>query len=181
MPFEVDSRDLRRLSIKLERLGDQGVIEQDRALKDTRRRSLTFISKDIRSEYPVKVAAVKANLNASPVKDLAYTVSTSNKSISLKNFGRLSQTKKGVAVTIRRGSRTLYRSAFQVASKGGTVFWREKRGEKQVGRLPIKRIGGPTAAQMFKKTDRLKRTRAFISDRLSAELSQRYVKILKRG
>lgn len=181
VPFEVDTRDLTRLADKLDRMGRAGQTEINRALSDTRRRSLAEISRDIRREYTVKVAGLRPKLTASPVRKNSFTTTAARDALSLKHFGKINQTRKGVSVKIFKARpRTLLRSAFIVATRGDQVFARVRdRAGRRVGRLPIRRLTGPSAAQMFAKRDRIRRIENFVGERLRGDLTRRYRRLFR--
>ena len=167
----------------LGRMGAKGARVQKQALQDARRRTLTFVNRDIRDEFTLKSRTVSSMLRSPPVRDDSFTVTALRRGLGIENF-QARVTKKGVSAKIyRRGARRLYKSAFRNAmlGQGVPIFEREIEAGKRVWRLGIERVYGPTVSYMLDNDDRLDRIQDFTSRRLFTELRRRYQRLIQNG
>lgn len=117
-----------------------------RALAKTVSQGKTAATKAIREEYNIKQRdlASKIRTEIDPSR-LQAAITVSGRNIPLLQFGAR-QTKKGVTLQIKKGSRKVLRSSFISTMRSGHqgVFSRTTR-----KRLPIKELYSLGAAQMF--------------------------------
>lgn len=126
------------------------------ALNRTLLNARTEFSKRVRKRVSLKASVVKdaTKLRKATRQDLYAEISWHFEPISLKRYGNVRQTKKGVKVTQLKGQRDLIKHAFVSEQLGGHVFRRD--GEKRPptkGRYADKRTkaGEPYKRQPIKK------------------------------
>ena len=103
----------------------------------------------IRKAYNIKSSDLKNEIKISAAKKGAkrFRLSISFKAISLVKYGSARQTKEGVNVSVRKGTRDTYKSAFITEVGKGRHKGVFKRTGKE--RLPIKELYGFSAQQLF--------------------------------
>ena len=128
------------------------------------------------------------NIKASDLKDQIkitrankgrkiFTITVSDKALALIKYGNPNQTKKGVNVTVRKGKRELYPSAFIIEKQ------HLKRGDRGVfkregkSRLPIRRLWGPTAMDLFSSS----KAEAFIDKVFQERFQKELIAAMKYG
>lgn len=150
------------------------------ALSRTRRGSQQRVSTLIRERgevrYNIPAGRAKQGITATPLRNESFFVIGENKPISLTSYTGTRQLikKGGVSVAIRKGERTRISSAFIRQPIGGAqVFRREfmsgQRG-RQVHRYPIKRLVGPSIANMMNRNDAEADLADFLQERFDSEL-----------
>ena len=159
------------------------------ALSRTRRgaqqRVSTLIQKRGEVRYNILARRAKRGIRVTSLRNDAFFVIGENKPLSLTSFSRTNQLMggrtrdgrpkgSGVGVTIRTGERTRIYSAWVAQPIGGPqVFRREfKSGNRgaQVSRYPIKRLVGPSIANMMNRNEAEADLAGFLQDRFDREL-----------
>lgn len=173
---EVDTRALIR---SLERLSTR---DAKSAMNRAVTRAATSVRKEAarlaREDYEVKSKAVKANVSATRSTQDRFTadVRITGGLISLRQYGRPKQVKRGVQVTVRRGAgRTLYPRAFLAETAAGShVYWRTKGAGPTglVGRGPIEVLWGPAISSVLKQPARAQKLLDVASSRVQEVLQQ---------
>lgn len=161
-----------------------------RALTSVRRSTQTEVSRAIVEQYTVKRRAVLANLKASNVDSasLSFEIRGLRAPIGLHQFEHLASPMLGVSVQVKRGNGgKRLPSAFKttVGNFGGggssaRIFQRAFRNGKQVGRLPIKALFGPSAADMLDAEPVRNRVVDFMQTKLSTEI-ERLIQVAING
>ena len=128
------------------------------------------------------------NIKASDLKDQikitrankgkkVFTITVSDKALSLMKYGTPNPTAKGVKVTVRKGNRELYPSSFII--KGEHL----KRGETAIfkregkSRTPIRKLWGPTAMDLFSSS----KAEAFIDNIFQEKFQKELIAAMKYG
>lgn len=126
------------------------------AINTTLRNSRVEFSKRVRARVSVKSKTVKDAMKETRAsrETLEASIAWRFEPLSLKAFGGVRQSKKGVAVTVMKGRRGTIKSAFISNKMGGHVFRRE--GEKRRPRkgkyvAMSKKDGSPYLRQPVKK------------------------------
>jgi hypothetical protein len=142
------------------------------AINKTKKKAVTFASRELRKEIPVPSRVLKKLLtnksSANPNKLYARFVVWSGHPIPLRYFAA-KQTKAGV--TYRRTKadkgRMIARDAF-IIRKGGRVY-------KRVGKArgPLEQVFGPSPGQFFQPTNLEAKLQPFISKQLPLEMKER--------
>lgn len=128
-----------------------------RALSRTRSGARTETSKRVREKYNIQARRLKKDvvLTKPNYSSFSFRVIGRKKPISLISFrsksGPPRQTKTGVTVAVETGSRKLIKHAFIARGAGGNaqVFTRYLGNGRKSGRLPIRSLKGPSAADMM--------------------------------
>lgn len=151
------------------------------ALSRTRRGAKKRVSTLIRDRgevrYNIPARRAKQLIRVTSLRNDAFFVIGSNKPLSLTSFTGtrdLIRSGRGVSVAIRKGERARIATGFIRQPKGGPqVFRREfvsgQRGQ-QVARYPIKRLVGPSIANMMNRNDAESDLADFLQDRFDREL-----------
>lgn len=151
------------------------------ALSRTRRGAQQRVSTLIRDRgevrYNIPARRAKQGIRITPLRNESFFVIGDNKPISLTSYTGtrdLVRSGRGVSVAIRKGERTRISSAFIRQPTGGAqVFRREfMSGEqgRQVHRYPIKRLVGPSIANMMNRNDAEADLADFLQERFDNEL-----------
>ena len=163
------------------------------ALSRTRRGAQQRVSTLIRDRgevrYNIPARRAKRGIRVTSLRNDAFFVIGENKPLSLTSFQRTNQLQKtitrkrdgasvkvgrGVSVAIRKGERARIATGFIRQPIGGPqVFRREfvsgQRGQ-QVHRYPIKRLVGPSIANMMNRNEAEADLAGFLQDRFDREL-----------
>ena len=153
------------------------------ALSRTRRGAQQRVSTLIRTRgevrYNIAARRAKEGVRVTPIRSGAFFVIGSNKPLSLTSFSGtrdLFASRSGVSVAIRKGQRARIASAFIRQPTGGPqVFRREFIGGQrgtQVHRYPIKRLVGPSIANMMDRNEAESDLADFLQDRFDSELQR---------
>ena len=154
------------------------------ALNRTRRGAQQRVSTLIRGRgevrYNIPARRAKDGIRVTPLRNDAFFVIGSNKPLSLTSFTGtrdLFASGRGVSVAIRKGERRRIASGFIRQPTGGPqVFQREfiggGRSGKQVGRYPIRRLVGPSIANMMDRNEAEEDLAGFLNERFDSELSR---------
>ena len=157
------------------------------ALSRTRRGAQQRVSTLIRDRgevrYNIPARRAKKGITVTNIRNNAFFVIGENKPISLTSFTGtrdLIRSRRGVSVAIRKGERTRISSGFirtiNVKARDGSTtpvrqaFRREFIGGKQVGRYSIKRLVGPSIANMMNRNEAEADLAGFLQDRFDSEL-----------
>lgn len=157
-----------------------------RTRRGTQQRVSTLIRERGQVKYNIPARRAKDGIKLTPIRNEAFFVIGSNKPLSLTSFSRTNQLMggrtrdgrpkgSGVSVMIRAGKRARIYSAWiaQPSIGGQQVFRREfKSGSSgaQVGRYPIKRLVGPSIANMMDRNSAAEDLADFLQDRFDSEL-----------
>ena len=151
------------------------------ALSRTRRGAQQRVSTLIRDRgevrYNIPARRAKRGIRVTSLRNDAFFVIGENKPLSLTSFTGtrdLLRSGRGVSVAIRKGERTRIATGFIRQPIGGPqVFRREfvsgQRGQ-QVHRYPIKRLVGPSIANMMNRNEAEADLAGFLQDRFDREL-----------
>lgn len=153
-----DLRD-RAISMSLNRTGDKGRAEANRAIAET----YAIPAREVGAQVSVR----RASRNSLVVEIEAFPVRRGHRSRNVMLFSAR-QTKQGVTVRIRRdGGRKLIKGAF-IANKGRTVFIREPY--PLTKRLPIRGVDTIDVPQMFNSRPIMRR----VLERVRAECPKEF-------
>ncbi|MFW5816484.1 MAG: phage tail protein [Wenzhouxiangella sp.] len=158
------------------------------ALSRTRRGAQQRVSTLIRdrgaTRYNIPARRAKDGIRITPLRNQAFFVIGSNKPISLTSYTGtrdLIRSGRGVSVAVIKGQRTRISSGFIRQPTGGPqVFRREFAGGKQVGRYPIRRLTGPSIADMMARNDAEADLADSLQDRFDRELKGAITAALRR-
>ena len=180
--IRIDDSQIRDLERTFSGFLPREVVRAQRvALSRTRRGAQQRVSTLIRSRgqvrYNIPARRAKQGIRVTPIRGGSFFVIGSNKPLSLTSFTgtrELIASRGGVSVAIRKGERTRIASAFIRQPTGGPqVFRREfisgQRGQ-QVGRYPIRRLVGPSIANMMDRNDAEDDLAGFLQERFDREL-----------
>ena len=153
------------------------------ALSRTRRGAQQRVSTLIRQRgevrYNIPAMRAKKGVKITPIINSSFLVVGSNKPISLTSFSGtrdLFRSGRGVSVSVRKGERTRISSGFIRQPTGGAQVYRRKfvsgNGGKQVGRYPIKRLVGPSIANMMDRNKAEDDLAEFLQERFDSELER---------
>lgn len=172
----VDDAAVRRA---LDALGRrEAVAASNRALNRAMSSVRTEASRTVRAEYRLRARDLADVLKLERAKGAAKVFAELRVRavrVALSAFGRPSQTRKGVAVTVRRSAgRQLYERAFVARGRGGVeqVFWRVKQGSRLVARGPLRVLLGPAVAQILATKER--------ADRLLEIGRDRFIQVMRQ-
>lgn len=148
------------------------------ALSRTRRGAQQRVSTLIRergnTRYNLPARRAKDGIRLTPIRNSAFIVIGSNKPISLTSFTgtrELIKSGRGVSIAVIKGERKRIATGFIRQPKGGPqVFQRVFRGSRQVGRYPIKRLTGPSIADMMARNEAEDDLADFLQERFDNEL-----------
>ena len=158
-----------------------------------RRTGVTIVANQSRAIAQIanmKIGAIKAQLvtKTQPTPDRPRVVfEVKSKGIPLKEFNGTRQTKKGVSVQVLKSQpRQTLRAAFGVAKFSSNYFGRVGVGRKDyasphVGRLPIKKLYGPSVLSQYVKEPIQAAGRNTWNDRLPVELDRETAFALKKA
>lgn len=153
------------------------------ALSRTRRGAQQRVSTLIRTrgevKYNIPAGRAKKGIRVTGIRNDAFLVIGENKPISLTSFSGtrdLFQSRRGVSVAIRKGKRTRISSAFIRQPIGGAQVYRREffsgNSGRQVGRYPIKRLVGPSIANMMNRNSAEEDLAGFLQERFDSELER---------
>ena len=175
MTLQVDQHELDRACLLLLTVKDGARKVTARAIN----RTLSGVKTDASAEIRKEITATKKYVDrtfsiqkASTVR-LQGAVTSKGKPLPLVAFSTR-QTKKGVSVQVKKGRpRKVIPHTFQATMKSGHkgVFWREKKGGKMVGRLPIQELYSSRVPDIFSNDSVMRPVIAKAQDRMSKNLS----------
>lgn len=125
----------------------------------TAAQGLTFAKRTIREDYNIKAADLgKVMKKTKAYKGRHASIIATGRGIALSKF-RARQLKKGVSVSVKKGTRKLLPGRFIATMKSGHkgVYTRKSK-----TRLPIKELYGPGAATLFGSRRVMRKTVSFI-------------------
>ncbi len=134
----------------------------------------------VRKEYNVKAKAVRRQIllkKAFPQKLIAELVGIGAR-IPVGDFGRPIQGERGTSVSVKKGKRTLYPSAFRATMQSGrrSVWWRASK-----KRLPIYEPLGPSVAHMYVDDDVQRQVNDYVQRELPIDFGIRLIEGVRRG
>ena len=124
----------------------------------------------IRKAYNIKSSDLKNEIKISTASKgrKRFRLTVTHKGLALVKFGAAKQTKSGVNVTVKRGGRQSFKSAFITEVGKGRhrgVFKRESK-----ARLPIKELYGPSAMQLMSSDEAQKHIEKIFQEKFEIEL-----------
>ena len=154
----------------------------NRTRRGTQQRLGTLIRERGEVKYNIPARRAKQGVTLTPIRNSAFFVFGSNRPLSLTSFTGTRQLKRaGLSIAIRKGERVRISSGFirivHVKAKDGSTtpvkqaFRREFIGGKQVGRYSIKRLVGPSIANMMNRNNAEADLADFLQDRFDRELA----------
>lgn len=138
-------------------------------------------SRDMAAVVNLKVGAIKGSIvtRQKPTDSVPRVVhEVRSRGIPLRDFNGTRQTRKGLSVQVlKRGPRTVLHAAFLVAKFGRNAFGRAARsgdryGTPHVGRLPLRKLYGPTVLSQYVKPEIQQSGVVTWNDRLPVELER---------
>ena len=151
------------------------IIALNRAGKSALAQTVMFIRKGFNikaSDLKDQIKITRANKGRK-----IFRIEVTDKALALIKYGTPNQTKKGVMVTVRKGKRELYKSAFKIDPKY------LKRGKENVfrrigkERTPIRVLWGPTAMDLFSSS----KAEAFIDSIFQEKFEKELIAAMKYG
>ena len=149
-----------------------------RTRTSTKQRVSTLIRERGEVRYNIPARRAKDGITLSPIRNDAFFVFGSNRPLSLTSFSGtrdLVASRRGVSVAIRKGQRVRIASAFIRQPTGGAQVFRREfesgNSGKQVGRYPIKRLVGPSIANMMNRNSAEEDLANFLQERFDSELA----------
>lgn len=172
-------RDIKKVFNEHRKLIDKAeVIALNRAGASALAQTVIFI----RKRYNIKASDLKNEIKITRASKSSkkFRITVSHKGLALVKFGAAKQTKKGVNVTVIKGERDHYKSAFITEVKG-TNSKTNHRGvfiRKGKPRLPIKELYGPSAMQLMSSKEAQEHIEKIFQDKFEKELASaiKYVK-----
>ena len=156
--IQIDATQLRDARHVLQTLGDRARPLLAKSLNRALRGVRTDASRESRTVYNVKAKQVRSSfvLQQAGKTNLTASARSRGQPISLRHFGARPRTpeartpKRGVSVKVM-GSRKTIPGSFMARMPGGGIgVFRRKQG---AGRLPIRRLAGPSVPQMLDHED----------------------------
>lgn len=147
-----------------------------RSLNRLMRSVRTEASREIRKGYNLKKSDIDRTFQLRPASEqkLFARILARVKRLGLVYF-HPRQTRTGVAVTVKKGKRLKLRHAFVVQKLSGNVFIRTSK-----KRLPIKRLTGPSVAELFNSQHMQTHLDAFVNREFPKILLQNIKHVLGR-
>jgi hypothetical protein len=155
---------------------------QRRALGTLRRRWPVIARRDIQTEYALSAARIRAGLGVRNTAEGVELVGVA-RGVGLRNFAsKRSADDRGLDYTAVRGRRSFKRSGFHRRHGGADIAFERTpvAGAKRVPRTPIRRLYGPSLAQMLRKGDRPERMGQAGLDVITAEIDRLLLRLLRR-
>ena len=144
-------------------------IALSRTRRGTQQRISTLIRERGEVKYNIPARRAKQGVTLTPIRNSAFFVFGSNKPLSLTSFTGTRQLKRaGLSIAIRKGERVRIATGFIQKKQ---AFRREFIGGKQVGRYSIKRLVGPSIANMMNRNSAESDLADFLQDRFDRELA----------
>ncbi|UZW61855.1 hypothetical protein [Lysobacter enzymogenes] len=134
-------------------------LAQRRALGTLRRRWPVIARRDIQTEYALTVARIRSGLSVRTTHERLELVGIA-RGVGLRNFrSKRSADDRGLDFIAIKGKRGFKRSGFHGRHRGTDIAFERTpvTGDKRVPRTPIRRLYGPSIAQMLRKGDRPQR------------------------
>lgn len=156
--ISLNTNDLHKARQALQALGRQASPLVARALTRSARGVATDASRLVRGVYNVRAAQVRKSFRvASASRDrLAASASSTGRNVSLIHFGARPgkpggrRPRRGVSVSVMSGRKIIPGSFVARMPNGGVGVFRRKEG---AGRLPIRKLVGPSVPQMLDHED----------------------------
>src|SRR6056297_2022745 len=178
--IELDKLDVERLKADLRHIKDGMPISVMRSINRTLPGIRTDMVAIARREYTVKAKAARKNIDIRKASKsrLSGGVTSVGKPIPLINFdvrpNRPSPKRKiPYTVEVIRGQRKeIGGGGFVAVMNSGHkgVFWRAKKGEKKVGRLPIHELSGPRIEDLYARPEITAEIERKADERMTKEL-----------
>lgn len=188
--IRIDDSEIRELQRTFSGFLPREVVRAQRvALSRTRRGAKQRVSTLIRTrgevKYNIPARRAKKGIRVTPIRGGSFFVIGSNKPISLTSFTRTNQLMRdrtrdgrpkpsGVSVMIRTGQRVRIATAFIRNPSGAPQVFRREfisgQSGRQVGRYPIRRLVGPSIANMMDRNDAEDDLAGFLQERFDREL-----------
>lgn len=195
--MEIDFKDIRKLSRRLEKASRNSDRQFRRALLSTRRGSLTSAKRAIASTYnlPQKQIGKHLGLGWADIQNLKFSIYGIRLPLNLIAFSGTSQRKAGASVRIlRSGSRKIHKSAWLGPNLGGKrlVLRRVPKSKKRlmragryrntnVLRQPIEELKGPSVGSMLENSQTVEAITTFAHRKYAAELDRLIKVAIKHG
>jgi len=174
MPIVIDSRDLQKLRYRLERASKNLPRDMQRALSNTQRATKTQAGREMSEVYTAGKQAIGRRTQVRPVNTaaLSFSVIGSKKPIELQEYKHSVTKRSGARVQVFKASGAqALPHAFRRSAGKSRIFQRVKAaGGGLVGRLPIKVLRGPSAADMLIKKAVQEKLGGFVMNKLSKEI-----------
>lgn len=158
------------------------VLAQRRALGTLRRRWPVIARRDIQTEFALTAARIRTGLSVRTTASGVELVGVA-RGVGLRNFAsKRSADDRGLDYTAVRGRRSFKRSGFHRRHGGAEIAFERTpiSGPKRVPRTPIRRLYGPSLAQMLRKGDRPERMGQAGLDVITAEIDRLLLRSLRR-
>ncbi|ALN83062.1 hypothetical protein [Lysobacter antibioticus] len=155
-------------------------LSQRRALGTLRRRWPVIARRDIQTEYALSAQRIRAGISVRTTREGVELIGVA-RGVGLMNFSARRVT-EGLTYSARRGTRGLRRSGFKTRYRGTPIAYERTpiSGDKRVPRTPIRRLYGPSLAQMLRKGDRPERMGQAGLDVITAEIDRLLLRSLRR-
>jgi len=183
--IRLDASDLHKARQVLEGLGRKTPPLVARALTRSARGVVTDASRETRKVYNVRSMDVRKSFSVVPANrsNLTASASSGGQRISLLHFGARPRKpggrrpKRGVSVNVMSGRKTIPGSFVARMPNGGIGVFRRKQG---AGRLPIRKLTGPSVPHMLDHEDVQPNLEAGIGERFNTTLDHELDRYFKK-
>ncbi|ALN64573.1 hypothetical protein GLA29479_3722 [Lysobacter antibioticus] len=182
MDLSIDADGVLDAARRISAIPAKVTLAQRRALGTLRRRWPVIARRDIQAEYTLSAARTRAGLSVRTTASGMELVGVA-RGVGLRNFAsKRSADDRGLDYTAVRGRRSFKRSGFHRRHGGADIAFERTpiAGPKRVPRTPIRRLYGPSLAQMLRKGDRPERMGQAGLDVITAEIDRLLLRSLRR-
>ncbi|WP_031372193.1 hypothetical protein [Lysobacter antibioticus] len=182
MDLSIDADGVLDAAKRISGIPAKVTLAQRRAFGTLRRRWPVIARRDIQIEYALSAQRIRAGLSVRTTAAGIELVGVA-RGVGLRNFAsKRSADDRGLDYTAVRGRRSFKRSGFHRRHGGAEIAFERTPilGPKRVPRTPIRRLYGPSLAQMLRKGDRPERTGQAGLDVITAEIDRLLLRSLRR-
>lgn len=180
MDVVIDARAVLDAAKRLSEIPARVAVVQRRALGTLRRRWPVIARRDIQTEYALSARRVREGISVRTALEGIELVGVA-RGVGLRNFGTR-KSAEGLSYTALRGKRGFRRQGFENRYRGTPIAFERTpiSGGKRVPRTPIRRLYGPSLAQMLRKGDRPERVGQGGLAVITAEIDRQLLRSLRR-
>ncbi|MGO1003286.1 hypothetical protein [Lysobacter sp. CA196] len=182
MRLSLDANGVLDTARRISEIPAKLALAQRRALGTLRRRWPVIARRDIQTEYALSAQRIRAGISVRTTREGVELVGVA-RGVGLRNFAsKRSADDRGLDYTAVRGRRSFKRSGFHRRHDGADIAFERTpvAGAKRVPRTPIRRLYGPSLAQMLRHGDRPERMGQVGLDVIAAEINRLLLRSLRR-
>ena len=182
MDLFIDANAVLNVAKRVSEIPARVALSQRRALGTLRRRWPVIARRDIQTQYALPAQRIRAGISVLTTREGVELVGAA-RGVGLRNFAsKRSADDRGLDYTAVRGRRSFKRSGFHRRHGGADIAFERTpiAGPKRVPRTPIRRLYGPSLAQMLRKGDRPERMGQAGLDVITAEIDRLLLRSLRR-